>query len=249
MSDVTHQFEPPKSSNLKWARSLPALYNILANVDELRAYREQVVEDGALPDELAAIDKSIDDILSAEVVGKKADGICNTVHAWETLLAEAQALEMRATARRKHWEDRIAYLKERTLHAMQAHSVTRIETATNRLRVQNNGGIQPLETKLELLPGDLITTTLRMTRMAYALACAMWDIEEVSTVISEEPNNTAIRAALSTPVVCPECDGERVHLGNVVDSSICPRCDGKGTIPATVAGARLLPRGTHLRLE
>jgi hypothetical protein len=29
----------------------------------------------------------------------------------------------------------------------------------------------------------------------------------------------------------------------------CKRCEGKGTVPAIVAGARLVPRGEHVRIE
>lgn len=246
---AAQQYSEALAVELRKPEPLPALFSLLANVEELRSYREQAVEEGAPPDELAAIDKSIDEILSAEVVGRKADGIAGTLHSWEDLAAQAKRAEEVAARHRKHWESRIEWLKDRTLNAMQTHGVTKIETAANRIRVQKNGSLAPLEVNPEAIPLEYIRATVTMSRV---------DLDGLPTVyadkmkyVSQEPDNARIRAALAQRVPCPECKGTGETYQGQTEGFIgqCPRCEGKRTIANNVIGARLLDRASHLRVE
>jgi thiamine biosynthesis protein ThiC len=70
-----------------------------------------------------------------------------------------------------------------------------------------------------------------------------------------EANGELIREVLAQRVQCPEClgKGER-HV--VLEGAIsemhsterCDRCGCEGTVPATVPGAKLLPRAEHVRV-
>lgn len=249
---------PPLREDGVQPYKLPPLRQILGNVDELRAHREQAVEEGAPPDELAAIDKAIDVILSAEVMGRKADGICATRQSWKDNAAQARAVKENAAAHEKYWNARADWLDDRTLSAMQTHGVTRIETATNRLRVQGNGGLQALDTDLDLLPEGVLDYTFTFTGeqlaflrrlVAGAPQAEAWLIPGTlaagSVGPAPTPNQTRIRAALAQKIQCPEC----YLRWNEHERSDCPRCNGSGSVPNCVPGARLLPRGVQLRVE
>jgi hypothetical protein len=188
--------------------------------------------------------------VGAEIGGRKVDGIAATLRECEARAAIAAEEAKRLAKRAESWLARFQRIKASTLRAMQTHGVTKLETPTNRLRIQANGGKEPLDVYApsELAP-ELLRGTLDISGSDYAALCAFLaqfrapsELLPVMPVFN--PDNDAIRAALKGRVVCPECKG-------ILDVSAgCKTCEnGSGTVPASVPGARLLPRGEHLRVE
>ncbi len=131
-----------------------------------------------------------------------------------------------------------------------------LETSTHRLRVQANGGQQPLEVAAANIPEDYLNQTVTLSfrdweEMGRWLGKYQGGLEIWHKVIDKlfasapVPDNAKIRAALAQRVPCPEC----TVLALQPKSAECPRCEGKGTVPRDVPGAKLLPRAQHLRVE
>lgn len=163
---------------------------------------------------------------------------------------EAKRLTERADAHRAHF-DRI---KAATLRAMQDHGVRVLETPTNKLRVQANGGKEPLEIT-DLVPAELTDLRIKIPEDLWQLVCQ--EISENAPLLERlceevpevrEPNGDRIRAALKQQVPCSECAANAIDADHAANPG-CLRCEGRGTIPNTVPGAKLLPRGFHLRVE
>ncbi len=144
-------------------------------------------------------------------------------------------------------------LKVNALEVMQRFGVKELRSATNTLRIQKNGGLQPLEVDSpEMIP--VAETDAHLTIRAEdwnALWLPILDtlppelVKRVTGGLGFVPNTQRIRKALAEKVRCPECKGESVTPGNCR----CERCDGTGLVPRTIPGAKLLERGSHLRVE
>ena len=231
------------------------LYSIEAELQQLIDARILAEEDGALPDELAVIDKLLAEYMAREV--RKVDGIAHAVRAFQNAAVEAQNEARRINERAKHLEAQANRIKAAALAAMQAHGITRLETPTNRLRIQTNGGVQPLEIhEVHMLAGGLQRTTITITGDAYTW---LWEIFEDRNIPMHpllklaltnpkwEPDTERIREALTKFVPCPECHKDGIPSAKQLVE--CQRCGSRGAVPATVPGARLLERGFHLRVE
>ncbi len=223
-----------------------ALYTIERELSELLDMRALAEEEGAPPAELEAIDKTIAEYFSREI--RKVDGICHALNTFaaaeETARKEAKRLNERADNLERQYER----IKAATLRAMQDHGVRVLETPTNKLRVQANGGKEPLE--VTAAPDQYQDAIVKLPRLLWRAVLREIPgllLEEVGKNCREtlEPNGDRIRAALKQQVPCPEHDPYR----EVGLSKPCARCEGRGTIPNTVPGAKLLPRGSHLRIE
>lgn len=228
------------------------LYRIAAELQELLELREDAEAQGALPEELAAIEERIKQYALAEV--KKVDGIAHAVSACNAFAEECEKEAARLTAMAKRHRNRLERIKAAALWAMQTLGIRRLDTPTNKLRVQANGGVEPLEVyDLSEVPRDLkqVTVTLPMRIWhEFQIAIAKGDYMYPGSVLPPakvEVQQDAIRAELKKRVPCPECI---TSMGRRKDGpGPCPRCEGYGTVPASVPGARLLPRGSHLRVE
>jgi hypothetical protein len=135
-----------------------------------------------------------------------------------------------------------------------AAPIRRLDTPTNKLRVQANGGVEPLEVyDLGEVPRELkqVTVTLPMSMWhEFQIAVAKKEIVYPGGVVpigKVDVQQDAIRAELKKRVPCPACPP--MIKGDLDDGTPCPRCEGTGTVPASVPGARLLPRSFHLRVE
>jgi hypothetical protein len=148
-------------------------------------------------------------------------------------------------------------LKANALEAMQRFGVKELKaTPGGGFRRQANGGLQALETDVNVIEDDLLLVTVTMPRHVWdqveaevVLTC---DLGDQLLISSDKPNTDLIRDALKRRRVCPECggvgyphDGE----GYVTSSKECQRCEGSGNIPNTVPGAKLLPRGEHVKIS
>lgn len=208
--------------------------------------REEAVEDGAPPDELKAIDAEINRYAVAQ--GKKIDGIASLYHAEDDAEIACDREIARITAARDRHRARKERIKAASLYAMQTNGVTKIETPLNRLRIQRNGGLAPLEVNEDTLPREYKVVRVAMRASDWDSIYPRHNAPPVLAAIAE-PDNARIREALGCRIPCPECAGERVYLGPVVDGPICPRCHGQGTVQQIIPGTRLGERGQHLRVE
>ena len=119
------------------------LWQIEAELAGLLDLREQAVEDGELPETLAAIDSEIASYHSREV--RKVNGTCAAIRGYLDAAGESKKEADRLYDRAKRLEARADLIKANALKAMQAHGVRSLETPTNRLRIQKNGGLEPLD--------------------------------------------------------------------------------------------------------
>lgn len=194
-----------------------ALYQIEQRLSELLDLRNQAEEDGDA-EALAIIDKQFEEYFLREV--KKVDGICHALQAFESAADIADAESARLSMRAKNLRAQHDRIKAATLKAMQDHGVRVLETPTNKLRVQANGGKEPLEvTAVSDKFQDCIVKLPQLLWRAILREIPGLLLEEVghNSRETQEPNGERIREALRR--------GEEVP------------------------GAKLLPRGFHLRVE
>ncbi len=229
------------------------LYNILDELMKLQALAE---EPDLADEERAAISEQIAKYMSAQIVGRKIDGIAATLRECEARAAIAAEESKREAKRAESWLARFQRIKDATLRAMQAHGIKKLETPSNVLRIQGNGGHAPLEVYAAgQLPGDLRRYQVQLSGSDYVVLFGLVAISEVSKdertrllkvleAARWEPDGERIREAMRGPrVECPECKG-------VLDvTKGCERCGAVGTVAPEVPGARLLERGVHLRVE
>ncbi len=224
---------------------------IESELQELLTLRETAESEGAIPEELQAIDRQIEQYFEREV--RKVDGIANAIHIYEHAAEAAQEEAIRIMARAKTLQSTADRIRENALRTMQLFGVPRLDTPTNRLRVCGNGGKEPLEVSIP----DAVPDQCRVFRLTFRLDTLLAIRSALGPglmrdclddQIVSEPDNDAIRAALKQSIACPECKGEGAPWNNSA-AVPCVRCNGSGTVPNTVPGARLLPRGEHLRVE
>lgn len=233
-----------------------SLYQIEVQLQQLIEARDEAEAEGD-SQAVAVIDQEIAAYASREV--RKVDSIANYIRHCEAQaeLASAEAARLKEAAGR--WAARAERLEQATLAAMQAHGVRVLESATNRLTVAKNGGVEPLETNLASLPPEFcfvngkIPLPLIHDFLDY-LAGRNEDRQKLLAGLSSgaRPDDSAIRKALAERVPCPECSAvgtlDRPKTsGDTVRA--CEKCNGVGTVPREVPGARLLPRGVHLRIK
>jgi len=225
---------------------------------------DQAAEDGAPPAELEAIDKALAEYFTREV--RKVNGIAEAIHSYEAAAAQASSEAKRMKERAETLESTAKRIKAATLRAMQDHQVRVLETPEHRLRVQANGGVDPIELLDDpaKLPDKFqlksVTTSMETWyRIGEWLGKYNGGLDLWHTLLSilegtpPQANTHEIRLELKKTVPCPECKGSRKRIVDQLDADPevqdCPRCKGNGTVPATIPGARLLPRGYHLRVE
>ena len=183
---------------------------------------------------------------------KKVDGIAYTIRECGKRARIAAEEAGRLRARAAMWDARSDRIKQSALRAMQSFDppITRLETPLNRLRIQNNGGLAPLDVyapdsvPMYLRKYTITCTGAQMTRLReWADTVGDAEIARLLAVAPSEPDNDAMRAALEMRVICPACDG-------VLDvTKGCERCGNTGTVPAETPGCRMQARGVHLRVE
>ena len=112
------------------------------------------------------------------------------------------------------------HIKEAALRAMQSRGIKSLETPENKLTVCGNGGVEPLEyTGEAAIPDRLCTATVTMSLRLWQSLCR--DMSEVD---------------------CREI----LKSSTDVDAKAIREALKRGE---TVPGAKLLPRGEHLRLK
>jgi hypothetical protein len=187
-----------------------------------------------------------------EQIAARSDGLRRFIVFAERLAADAKAVA-------KSWEARAAKARAYTFEAMKHANVRRIDTPSGSLSIRDNGGVEPLEIyEPALVPDKFCDVTVTMPADAWRMVVArtQWAGLDRSNPaprirISEPvPSNSAIREALAKP--CELCggSGEIGPLHSPADIvppgpvTPCGACGGSGK--NSVAGARLLPRGSSL---
>ena len=198
------------------------LYDIESKLAELLAIEASIFEDEEINEDdralaLASINKEIEAYFAREV--KKVDNIANAIRAFQSASTDA-AREADRMFKRAAKLQRVAdRIKDNAIAAMQAHGIKRVETPTNVLRIQGNGGLAPLviddPAKLPLglkvatmkLPGDTLAWLTRVIgEMDGAPAALSFILRAEHTL---EPDNERIRAAITEGEEVPAHLGER----------------------------------------
>lgn len=198
-----------------------ALYQIQDDLMQLLGLAEEPDLD---PESKAAIDQQISAYFMAQV--RKVDGIAVAVRACRSAAAEVRAERARLDAILEAWEARERRIKDNAMYAMQAHGVRVLETPKNKLRIQGNGGVEPLfvDEKREVDEFHDITVTLTICQW-----CDLVKAGLAAEVLTESQAVEFERRFPSFP------SNERIR--------------GALTRGNKVPGAQLLTRGQHLRVE
>jgi len=222
--------------------SLFVIEQSLVDLEELRA---TLVDEGDT-EAVAAVDQQIvewQDRTPVKVASSRA-----FVLQQETLVGACKAEEDRIRAIRKRAESNIERYKAYLLAVMQRFDIKELKAENiGGFRRQGNGGFEPLD--IPEWPKDSSGNFEALRAHDAGLVNFPSDFPVKALYV---PDTEKIREELKRRVLCPECKGGDVRLDEhdtqAVDSSTCPRCHGERTVPATVEGARLLPRGEHLRV-
>lgn len=194
------------------------LYDIESKLAELLQIEDSIKEDPDITPEdqakaLAAINQEINDYFAREV--KKVDNIANAIRAYTFAADEVDAEITRLEDRRRALIATADRIKQSTINAMQAHGIKRVETPTNVLRIQANGGLAPLivddPTKLEV---KFLKVALHMP-MHLWVSVSLWlaGVDLSSVRVVTEPDNDRIRGSIKEGEDVPAHLGDRgVHL-------------------------------------
>jgi len=232
-----------------------SLFKIEQGLEELLGMMEAAQEEG---DSAAAeaIDKAMGEYVQAEV--RKVDSIAGAIRGYEALALQAELESERLIERAKGYLNIVNHMKDHAKAAMEAHGVNKLWSAANTLSIQKNGGLEPLEvTDASLVPDDLKTATVTMALEDWRGFTETWEVAHGAMPIPPirlaiDVDNKKVRVVLGQRVMCESCKGAGdLCPGGPSDAPMetCQRCEGKGTVPSQVPGAKLLPRGSHLRVR
>ena len=165
--------------------------------------------------------------------------------------AKDEAAAMKARAEK--WGNRARRLKDLCLAAMNAAGKKRVEGRSGVLRIQANGGKQPMNITNE----SLIPETYRLYKIH--LNAGEWlaiqklildrpngerTLREIMTRVTSVVDEQKVRHELESK--CEQCGGAG-RLISTPAQNVCAECDGSGR--KRVPGAELESRGEHLRCE
>jgi len=201
---------------------------------------------------IAAVESRIAQYMQA--ARAKTDAIAYTIREMLTRADIEKQESTRHLKRSNAWNAQAARLKDYVLRFMTQSTppLTRLETPANRLRVQNNGGVVPLDIyAAREVPDEYRYYEAKCGYSIYAKlvewADAIGDEDVIKWLkalrVLSLPDDTLLRNALAQSVICPACNG----VLDVING--CGKCAGRGTVPAEIPGARLVERGKHLRVE
>lgn len=197
------------------------LYKIESDLMELLALAE---EPDLEPEAKEAIDKQIAEYFGAEV--SKTDRVAGAIRRCQSALAEVKGEIARLEGIADAWVSREKRIKDNALRAMQDHGVRVLETPTSKLLIQGNGGLHPLyvDPEREVDEFHEITVTLSLP-----VWCDMV--------------KAAIEAQVITERYASELEKKHPSFPN---NELIRQTLNRGLL---VPGARLLPRGEHLRVK
>ena len=202
------------------------LYDIESKLAELLAIEASILEDPERPEAdrslaLAAVNREIEEYFSREV--KKVDGGAHAIRTYQFAAGAASQEAERIRARAVRLQETADRIKANVIQALQAHGIKRVETPTNVLRLQGNGGLAPLVIDdPSKLPLGLKIATMKVTGEVLVWLkdyCSGKGVPEKLALAVEraehtlEPDGERIRAAIAAGEEVPAHLAERgVHL-------------------------------------
>ncbi len=212
-----------------------SLWNIHQALQDLEELRAQVLEDGDT-EAAAAVDQQIAEWL--ERSPEKVRSYIDLIRSKESKMAAAKSQEAYYRTIRKAEEADVERLYGNALAVMQRYNIKTLEAMPGGgFRRQGNGGLQPLD--IPEWPKDADGNF--KPQKEPVLGCAV----PTRSIVTWVPDTEKIREALKQRVVCPRCNGTDV-VRPAADP--CPHCKGELTIPSSISGARLLPRGENVQI-
>jgi len=186
---------------------------------------------------------------TVEHLPKKVDAIAGNLRSWKADHTKAVNEIERMQAVAKDLDERITRLKGIAKEVMETREVNKLNGFASTLRLQGNGGPQELEVyDASLLPNRCLARMLvvpeetcqsiinQYTEKGYMSSRDSMLIASGIAHCQIVSNENAIRKELNT--VCEACNGKIVE---------CSACGSTGR--HLVPGARLKPRGNHVRVE
>jgi hypothetical protein len=229
-----------------------SLYNIEDSLQQLVDLREQAEAEGD-SEALKVLNQQLAEYLTAEC--SKVTSYVALIRSREATVAQCRAEVERIHEIMLHAHADTERLKANALAVMQRFGVKELKaTPGGGLRRQANGGKEALEVSPAEIPTGLQRAIVTMPLDLWADICRGMERGLLAECVKpgtlqekREPDTERIQEALAQRVQCSECSGKGRGEGAQLTTP-CPRCNGSGTTPATVPGARLLPRSEHVRV-
>lgn len=218
-----------------------SLYQIQQTLLDMESARADAVEAGD-QEAVAVIDAEMNAWLTREA--DKVTSFAGLILARKDLIENAKRAVERDKAILKAAEADVERLEGIALAVMQNFGVKEIKDSRtgHGLKRQGNGGVRALD--IPEWPKDAAGNFKPLHEPL--VGCPV----PTRSVITWVPDTEKIRYYLAQRVPCPECKGSGKSTDEATGSADdnCLRCKGAGTIPASVPGARLLPKGEHVRV-
>lgn len=170
------------------------------------------------PEALQSAEAAIIDYGQREV--RKVDGIRSYLRVCDEQEKAAKAEAQNQTARAGRWKARADHLKHFVMEVMRSFGKTKLEGNTGVLRIQANGGKQPLTiTDESLVPDELCVWAGEIDGPAWGVICRSLDVKVLAQILPHcrvvrKPDNDAVRARLARgeAVAGARLDGRGEHL-------------------------------------
>jgi len=185
-------------------------------------------------------------------LSRKADSIAGVLRRMDTEIGFRKVEEERLRNGRKTIERAEAWLKEYVASVMQKNGMLRISGDSAKVSLRVNGGVEPLKITEELSDAykDI---TVRMPATLFEDICGICDDQDVDLrakvkQIALEPSQDRIRETLERSQ-CANCGGAgKTCPSGPIDAPMNTCADCGGTGKGRIPGARLEPRGQHIRI-
>lgn len=221
------------------------LYHLSDELTSLLAVREEMAEG---KEDTSEIDAAIAEYMAA--LPQKVDAVVHVIRTLESQAELAAAEIHRLSARRRNFASAVDRLKEYCCSVIERmpkpkKGSRKLEGETASLVLKTNGGLQPLDIYDEALVPDeykIATVSFPAQQISALLRAGVIDILKTTTDV----NNATVREALGAP--CWLCEGHGDKPKNSMgEFESCSECGGSGK--ASVPGARLLDRSSHLEIR
>lgn len=184
----------------------------LMTTEDLRREIQESKED------VAILDETILQYVRAEV--QKVDGIARILRRFDLFREEAKTESARVKRKEKQWENKYDHLAGIVISALNEVGKKKVETATNRLRIQKNSAAS-----VKLEPGAETKIPSGLYRVNITMPGDLWD-DILDTMTAEDRGMVKVTAELNLSLVAAKLKAD----------------------PESVEGAKL-EKGEHLRVE
>jgi hypothetical protein len=210
--------------------------------------------------QLAAIDSGIQNFIATKL--KEVDDLRDPLLALESAIAinkaDAERSMNRALVLQNRY-DRLVLMIKGCMEVLASSGfwkpkqTKKLESARGSLTLSGNGGVEPVEiTDETMLPDEVCKYSVTLPAFIWKAICQTeWENPAITVYLQKMtpqrlPSLTAVREVLEKP--CAACSGVgEIMVVRLDAKKICEACGGSGK--AGVPGARLNPRGNHLRIS